>query len=93
MGSFTNTIFIALLTYDYALTVQKEVTLIWRRKFSPTTALFILNRYGAICYSMLDTATVYIRGHKVWVDVFNIHVAHEWGTLGVCHFLSSSCHH
>ena len=48
--------------YDYALTVQDEVSLVWKHKLSPVSFLFAVNRYGALCYGVLGVLSGY---HKV----------------------------
>ncbi|KAH9846946.1 hypothetical protein C2E23DRAFT_946664 [Lenzites betulinus] len=35
----------ALIFYDYAITLDREVTFVWGKRFTGATALFILNRY------------------------------------------------
>ncbi|KAH9936021.1 hypothetical protein B0H21DRAFT_758942 [Amylocystis lapponica] len=39
---------VALYAYDYLLTFSGEVELIWRRKFTGVTVLFVLNRYTGV---------------------------------------------
>ncbi|KAI0335556.1 hypothetical protein GY45DRAFT_809576 [Cubamyces sp. BRFM 1775] len=38
----------ALIFYEYCITLDREVALIWGRKFTGATVLFILNRYLAL---------------------------------------------
>ena len=40
----------ALLIYDSLLTIADEVELIWRRKLTAASALFILNRFTLLSY-------------------------------------------
>ena len=40
-------ILVALVVYDSILTIEDEVELIWRRKLSIASAVFITNRIGA----------------------------------------------
>ena len=42
-----------LAFYEYAITVDREVELFWKRKISGATALFFANRYLIIMYSAL----------------------------------------
>ncbi|PSR75618.1 hypothetical protein PHLCEN_2v9019 [Hermanssonia centrifuga] len=35
----------ALVVYDYIITIDQEITLVWRRKWSLATWIFIANRY------------------------------------------------
>ncbi|KAH9947564.1 hypothetical protein B0H21DRAFT_737813 [Amylocystis lapponica] len=42
-----------LYAYDYLLTFSREVELIWRRKFTGVTVLFILVRYAGMLYRLL----------------------------------------
>ena len=49
-------ILVALLAYDSILTFEDEVELIWRRKLSIASAVFIANRIAAssiVMYSLL----------------------------------------
>ena len=49
-------ILVALLAYDSILTFEDEVELIWRRKLSIASAVFITNRIAAslhLVYSVL----------------------------------------
>ncbi len=36
---------IALVAYDYIITIPQEITAVWKRKFSIATLLFVINRY------------------------------------------------
>ena len=42
-----------LAFFEYAITVDREVELFWKRKVSGATALFFANRYLIIMYSAL----------------------------------------
>ncbi|KAH9936023.1 hypothetical protein B0H21DRAFT_64010 [Amylocystis lapponica] len=44
-----------LYAYDYFLTFSREVELIWKRKFTGVTVLFILNRYAWMLRLVLST--------------------------------------
>ena len=47
---------LALFIYDFILTIEDEVELIWRRKLSIASAVFITNRIAAsliVAYSIL----------------------------------------
>ncbi|KAG6899985.1 hypothetical protein C0995_004560 [Termitomyces sp. Mi166 len=39
---------IALIYYDYVLTLRTEVTYMWRSKFRISTLLYILTRYALV---------------------------------------------
>ena len=43
-------ILVALLPYDFILTIEDEVELIWRRKLSIASAVFITNRIAALLF-------------------------------------------
>ena len=49
----------AILAYDYLLTFPREVRFVWTRKFSPATALFLLNRYLIILLYFVDFITLF----------------------------------
>lgn len=55
-------ILVALLTYDSLLTVEDEVELIWRRKLSIASTVFIINRIAAslfvVCSILSDVDNV-----------------------------------
>ena len=36
---------IALVVYDYILTISQEATVVWRRKWTGATVIFLSNRY------------------------------------------------
>ena len=47
-------ILVALLAYDFILTFEDEVELIWRRKLSIASAVFITNRIAASLFVVYD---------------------------------------
>ena len=58
----------AILAYDYLLTFPREVQFVWTRKFSPATALFLLNRYLIVLLYFLVFITLFpiIPGVRVY---------------------------
>ncbi|KAI0372708.1 hypothetical protein BV20DRAFT_939448 [Pilatotrama ljubarskyi] len=50
---------LALLAYDYLLTLRREVRFVWSRKFSPATVLFLLNRYAILLLYLVDVITLF----------------------------------
>ncbi|KAI0346540.1 hypothetical protein BDW22DRAFT_1342693 [Trametopsis cervina] len=44
---------VALLLYDYVLTLRREIVTIWCRKFRAASYLFLANRYLALFYGLL----------------------------------------
>ncbi|KAH9888970.1 hypothetical protein C8Q73DRAFT_655086, partial [Cubamyces lactineus] len=49
----------ALLAYDYLLTLRHEVRFVWSRKFTGATVLFLLNRYIIILLYLVDIITLF----------------------------------
>ncbi|KAI0334549.1 hypothetical protein GY45DRAFT_1242288, partial [Cubamyces sp. BRFM 1775] len=49
----------ALLVYDYLLTLRHEVRFVWSRKFTGATVLFLLNRYIIILVYLVDVITLF----------------------------------
>ncbi|KAJ8489209.1 hypothetical protein ONZ51_g3053 [Trametes cubensis] len=49
----------ALLIYDYLLTLRHEVRFVWSRKFTGATVLFLLNRYTIILLYLVDVITLF----------------------------------
>lgn len=48
---------LALLVYEYLLTVSRELRFVWSKRFSAATAIFLLNRYVIIILYAVDLAT------------------------------------
>ena len=55
-------ILVALLAYDSILTFEDEVELIWRRKLSIASAVFITNRIAALLFVV----------YNILIDVDNV---------------------
>ncbi|KAI9062446.1 hypothetical protein FKP32DRAFT_1593603 [Trametes sanguinea] len=49
----------ALLAYEYVITLDREVHLVWGRKLTGATVLFVLNRYWLFFEYITQTITVY----------------------------------
>ncbi|KAH9947290.1 hypothetical protein B0H21DRAFT_708591 [Amylocystis lapponica] len=65
-----------LYAYDYFLTFSREVELIWKRKFTGVTVLFILNRYAWMLGRLLDTFP--LTGSSLVVYKFLLHWHFHW---------------
>ncbi|KAL1942950.1 hypothetical protein VTO73DRAFT_4621 [Trametes versicolor] len=48
---------LAFLTYEILITFDREVALVWRRKFTGASVLFFLNRYLPILVNVLNLAS------------------------------------
>ncbi|KAI0364556.1 hypothetical protein BV20DRAFT_983129 [Pilatotrama ljubarskyi] len=49
----------AFLLYDYLITLEQEIQLFWKRKFTGASALFFFTRYSTLlAYDVLGTATL-----------------------------------
>lgn len=48
----------ALVIYEYLITFCRELDVIWRRKFSGATVLFLLNRYLLFPFLLVDWSNV-----------------------------------
>lgn len=44
----------ALLFFEYAITLDREVNLFWKRKFTGATTLFLANRYIPLLLQVVD---------------------------------------
>ena len=53
-GRMLNSFTLALVVYDYALTIHEEVELIWKRRISCASFLFISNRYILLSYTVIQ---------------------------------------
>ena len=56
---------VALLIYEYALTFDRELRMVWQRKFNNGTVLFAVNRYLAICYGIALSVSNQAKGQDV----------------------------
>ncbi|KAL5522497.1 hypothetical protein ACEPAG_8513 [Sanghuangporus baumii] len=73
----------ALLVYDYFLTLEQEVKLFWRAKFTITRILFFLNRYlppiNFLCYNAaVSTATFTVFELIIMQAILVVRVVHLW---------------
>ncbi|KAJ3554289.1 hypothetical protein NM688_g3192 [Phlebia brevispora] len=48
----------ALVAYEYAITFEREVELVWKPKWNGATLLFLLNRYLLFPYAILQWAMI-----------------------------------
>ena len=62
---------VALLWYDYALTWTREVQYFWTKRFTLSTALYILCRYGMVT-SVLSTLALVDKLSKLRVRLWSI---------------------
>ncbi|KAG1786670.1 uncharacterized protein HD556DRAFT_1539467 [Suillus plorans] len=61
MGSFETKLFDGVMVvYDWVLTLGQEIELIWRRRWSLVTVLYLIIRYVGIPYSVVHVLQ-YIR--------------------------------
>ena len=49
---------IALVAYEYMITIRQEVNLIWKRKWSIVTLLFVFNRYIMVTTAIIRIAPI-----------------------------------
>ena len=47
----------ALVLYDYLISLDQEVNLFWKRKFTGATVLFLLNKYLLVLSNILSLAS------------------------------------
>ncbi|THH00590.1 hypothetical protein EW026_g1968 [Hermanssonia centrifuga] len=47
----------ALVSYEYLLTIRQEISMIWRRKHTAVTWLFVSNRYLMLASFIIAVAT------------------------------------
>ena len=59
---------VALIIYEHILTAQEEYQVIWKRKLSLPTVLYILNKY-----SLLGIGALYIISpYLVWIPMDHV---------------------
>ncbi|KAH9941694.1 uncharacterized protein BXZ73DRAFT_98085 [Epithele typhae] len=44
---------VTLISYDYFLTLDREIQYIWRRKFTTASAIYIVTRYSSLASNVL----------------------------------------
>ena len=49
---------LALVVYEYVITSRQEIDLIWKRKWSIVTLLFVLNRYVLVANAIVQVAPI-----------------------------------
>ena len=66
----------ALVLYDYLLTFDRELDLIWRRKWTGPSVLFVVNRYSALMLSLISALWLFVQ--EVWktsrLSLIRVHV-------------------
>ena len=46
--------FLALIIWEHIITLDEELTYIWKHEYSSTNALIIVNRYVAVAYGIMS---------------------------------------
>ncbi|KAH9941687.1 uncharacterized protein BXZ73DRAFT_41766, partial [Epithele typhae] len=60
-----------LITYDYFLTLDREIQYIWRRKFTSASAIYIVTRYSSLASNIVISLNLFPRpGELSAVSVF-----------------------
>ncbi|GJE93784.1 hypothetical protein PsYK624_099450 [Phanerochaete sordida] len=49
LSSYSNVIMSSLVLYEHLITVAPEVEVVWQRKRSIPSVLFLCNRYNVLC--------------------------------------------
>lgn len=53
---------LALLFYDYLLTLDDEIRCVWKRRFSGVTVTFLALRYGTLLCAVCGAARIPLSG-------------------------------
>lgn len=61
-------VFLALLIYDYFLTLPLEISEIWKSQFTVAKLFYFLNRYGSIAYYCLNCLLVTFQTESISVS-------------------------
>ena len=72
-----------LIFFEHIITVDREIDLFWKHKFSVPAALFLTNRYLILVYSALNLVNLFDKSvsaevsqadshaaHSIWTDIF-----------------------
>ncbi|KAG1809775.1 uncharacterized protein HD556DRAFT_1435502 [Suillus plorans] len=55
-----------VVIYDWALTFEREVELVWKRRWSVMSVLYLALRYGGILYAVLDIPGTFFDFEQWW---------------------------
>lgn len=58
MLALTSVSVLALLLYEYLITLEDEINVLWRRQWSSATAIFYINRWLGLTWSVVSIMTV-----------------------------------
>lgn len=50
---------LALVVYDYLISIQDEVSFVWHRKFSFASVILVVNRYSVVLYGIFNFLSCY----------------------------------
>ncbi|KAG2092657.1 uncharacterized protein F5147DRAFT_840604 [Suillus discolor] len=59
--------FLMFLCYSQVLTFEQEVELVWKRRWSVMSVLYLTLRYGGIIYAILDIPGIFFVFNQEWV--------------------------
>ncbi|KIJ52254.1 hypothetical protein M422DRAFT_243042 [Sphaerobolus stellatus SS14] len=82
----------AALVYDTLLTLEDEVTLIWRKKFGLGSILYLLARYCLVAYISIEYCLDIINYESIgslkpWLAGFDTELGNVVSTILVCQFI------
>lgn len=66
-------IFAAFAIYDHLLTLPEEVALVWTRKFTIVSLIFVLNRYMTLAKMILLFQTTWANSSQVRLSPHDVH--------------------
>ncbi|KAG2069812.1 hypothetical protein BDR04DRAFT_1101087 [Suillus decipiens] len=72
-------VIITLITYEYILQFEKEVTFVWKRQRSVMIYLYLVVRYFGIVLAMYVAMVVFFRWYIVWGGLLYIPEAVSYG--------------
>ena len=62
----------ALYSYDYIVTLDQEINYVWTKKWSPSTLIFLANRY--LAFALALWVLVEIPNYAVSVSLYSMRV-------------------
>ena len=87
--AFDASLWAALVVYEYINTVDQEIVLIWRRKWTSATWIFVINRYSLLLLNIMSMTPVssnMVNPYPITLFYANIKILYY--LTGVCHLNS-----
>lgn len=69
---------LVVVVYDWLLTLSDEIRLVWKRKLTGATVLFLLNRYTTLIMYVIPILADHLKGNTTKVNVPVRYLHEDW---------------